>query len=58
MPHNGYPGTEYALDIFTDFGSAFHLYTVGMRLFHDSDCRGNSFFGIALIGAEWHIDDD
>ena len=58
VPHDGYASAEDALDGLADLGAALHLDTVGVRLLHHADGRGEGLFGVALVGAEGEVDDD
>ena len=58
MAHDGDAGREDALDGFEHLFAPFQLDGVGAGLLHDADGGGESLLGVALIGAEGHVDDN
>ena len=57
MAHDGDAGREDALDALEDFLAAFHLNGVGAGFLHDAYGGGEGLLGVALVGAEGHVDD-
>ena len=58
MTHDGDARREDTRDGFQHLFPTLELDGVGAGLFHDADGGGQSLLGVALVGAERHVDDD